>query len=76
MHVSNANFRGELEKPILVGLSCWLWQRRARTIREIAARLGVRLQLTQQLHGLRLDIECQVSGANVERFIGEFVRRC
>jgi hypothetical protein len=38
--------------------------------------MGVTLQLTQHIHGLRLEIECQVSGENVERFIGEFARRC
>jgi hypothetical protein len=64
-------------KPILVGLTCWRWQRsRAQAIIRLAQRLGVTLQLTERLHGLRREIECQVSGANVDRFIGEFVRRC
>jgi hypothetical protein len=63
-------------KPISVGLTCWLWERRTRAIRELGQRLGVTLQLTQHIRGLRRDIECQVSGKNVDRFIGEFVRHC
>lgn len=62
-------------KPIRVGLTCWLWERRERTIAQLAQRFGVTLRLTQHIHGLRREIECQVSGANVDRFIGEFVRR-
>lgn len=62
-------------KPICVGLTCWLWERRARTIAQLAEQFGVTLQLTQHIHGLRREIECQVSGENVDRFIGEFVRR-
>lgn len=65
-----------LTKPIAVGLTCWLWQRRARRIMRLAQSLGVNLQLTQRIHGLRREIDCQVSGENAERFIGEFVRRC
>ena len=65
-----------VSRPISVGLTCWLWQRRERTIAELAQRLGVTLKLTQHIHGLRREIECQVSGANVDQFIGEFVRRC
>jgi hypothetical protein len=65
-----------LGKPISLGLTCWLWQRRARTIMELAQRLGVTLKLTEHIHGLRREIQCQVSGDNVDRFIGEFVRRC
>ena len=63
-------------KPISVGLTCWLWERRTGAIRELGQRLGVTLKLTQHIRGLRRDIECQVSGKNVDRFIGEFVRRC
>ncbi len=63
-------------KPICVGLTCWLWERRARTIAQLAQSLGVSLEITQQIHGLRREISCQVSGRNVDRFIGEFVRRC
>jgi hypothetical protein len=63
-------------KPICVGLTCWLWQRRVRTIAQLAERTGVTLELTQRIRGLHRKIECQVSGKNVDRFIGEFVRRC
>ena len=64
------------DRPIAVGLTCWLWERRTRAIRELGQRLGVTLRLTQHIRGLRRDIECQVSGKNVDRFIGEFVRHC
>ncbi len=64
-------------KPISVGLSCWLWDwSRAQTIVQLAHRTGVTLQLTQHIHGLRREIECTVWGDNVDRFIGEFGRRC
>jgi len=63
-------------KPICVGVTCWLWQRPARRIAQAAQRCEVTLQLTQHIHGLRREIECRVSGKNVDRFIGEFVRRC
>jgi hypothetical protein len=63
-------------KPISVGMTCWLWQRRAARIVELAQRLDVKLQLTEHVHGLRREIQCQVWGANVDRFIGEFVRHC
>ncbi|MBL9186901.1 MAG: hypothetical protein JNK23_05440 [Opitutaceae bacterium] len=64
-------------KSISVGLTCWRWQRR-RTLRivELARQLEVNLQLNQRPRGLHRDIECQVSGKNVDRFIGEFMRRC
>ncbi|MCX6955946.1 MAG: hypothetical protein NTV51_27715 [Verrucomicrobia bacterium] len=57
-------------------MTCWLWERRERRIAELAKRLEVNVEVTQHIHGLRREIECQVSGENVERFIGEFVRRC
>ena len=64
-------------KPICVGLTCWLWERgRTRRIAELAQRMGVTVQLTQKFHGLHREIEAQVSGRNVDRFIGEFVRNC
>jgi len=66
----------ESGKPISLGLTCWLWERRERTIAQLAQRLGVTLKLTQHIRGLRREIECQVSGPNVDRFIGEFMRHC
>jgi hypothetical protein len=64
-------------KPICVGLTCWRWEsNRSQQIIRLAQRLGVTLQLTQKIHGLRRDIEARVSGKNVDRFIGEFVRHC
>jgi len=64
-----------ISKPISLGLTCWFWQiRRARRIKELGARLGVSLLLTEHIHGLRRDIRCQVSGKNVDKFIGEFAR--
>jgi hypothetical protein len=64
-------------KPICVGLTCWLWEmRKPKAILELAQKMGVTVQLTQKVHGLRREIEAQVSGQNVDRFIGEFVRNC
>ena len=64
-------------KPISLGVTCWRWEwHRARLIAETAAKLGVTLQLSQRVHGLHRDINCLVSGQNVDRFVGEFVRRC
>jgi hypothetical protein len=63
-------------KPITVGLTCWLWQRRAPRVIQLSRQLGVKLQITERVHGLRREIQCQVSGQNVDRFIGEFVRHC
>ncbi len=64
-------------KPISLGLTCWRWQRtRALRIVELAEHLRVNLELNQRPHGLHRDIDCQVSGKNVDRFIGEFMRRC
>jgi hypothetical protein len=63
-------------KPISVGLTVWLWQRREQTIAGLAQRLGVTLRLTQHIHGLRREIDGRVSGQNVDRFSGEFGRRC
>lgn len=64
-------------KPISVGLTCWLWQARRRwTMIQLARQFGVTLEITQHLHGLHLEIEGQVSGENVDRFLGEFARRC
>ena len=64
-------------KPICVGLTCWRWEtHRPQAIIRLAQSLGVTLQLTQKIHGLSREIEAQVSGQNIDRFIGEFVRRC
>jgi hypothetical protein len=61
---------------ISVGLTCWRWQRRrALRIIQLAEQLDVNLQMTQRGHGLRREIECRISGKNVDRFIGEFMRR-
>jgi len=43
---------------------------------ELATLTGVRLEMKERLHGLRRTIEGTVSGENVDRFIGEFGRRC
>ena len=60
-------------KPICVGLTCWRWQRtKPQAIRQLAQRLGVTVQLTEKIHGLRREIEAQVTGPNIDRFI----RRC
>jgi hypothetical protein len=64
-------------KPISVGLTCWLWQRKkARAMIELARLTGVRLELHEHWHGLRKTIEGSVSGENVDRFICEFGRHC
>jgi hypothetical protein len=64
-------------KPICVGLTCWRWQKtKARLILGLGQKFGVTIQLTERIHGLRREIEAQVSGANTDRFIGEFVRHC
>lgn len=66
-----------LAKPICVGLTCWRWQSsRAKNISELAQRLGVTLRLKQEMHGLHREIRAEVSGRNVDRFIGEFARHC
>lgn len=66
-------------KPICVGLTCWRWQKtKARVILGLGQRLGVKVQLTERITGLRRHIEAQVTGrmADTDRFIGEFVRHC
>ena len=63
--------------PISVGLSCWLWEReRVRRIVRLGEKWGVNLKLTQHIRGLRREVRCQITGPNVDRFIGEFARRC
>jgi hypothetical protein len=62
-------------KPIRVGLTCWRWERnRSREIQHLAQRLGVAVRVTEKTHGLHREIEAQVSGRNVDHFIGEFAR--
>jgi hypothetical protein len=74
---SHREFSRSQAKPISIGLSCWLWERgRSRQIKKLGAQMGVSLQLTERIHGLRRDIQCQVTGKNVDRFIGEFARHC
>ena len=64
-------------KPIRIGLTCWRWEwRRPQAIIRLGQRLGVTVQLTQKIHGLHREIEARVSGGNIDRFIGEFVRHC
>ena len=66
-------------KSISVGLTCWRWQKtKGRVILGLGQRLGVKVQLTERISGLRRHIEAQVSGrmADTDRFIGEFVRHC
>lgn len=64
-------------KPICIGLTCWRWQStKAQSIQRLAQRLGVTVRLTERIHGLRRDIEAQVTGQNTDRFLGEFVRHC
>jgi len=64
-------------KPICVGLTCWLWEmQKPKAIVELAHKMGLTVQLTQKVHGLHREIEAQVSGRTVDRFIGEFVRNC
>jgi len=64
-------------RPICIGLTCWRWEkRRPQAIVNLAERLGVNVRLTEKIHGLRREIEAEVSGVNTDRFIGEFVRTC
>lgn len=77
--MSSADFSNDSValKPISIGLTCWLWQRKkVRAMIELADLTGVRLELHEQWHGLRRTIEGTVSGKNVDRFLGEFGRRC
>jgi hypothetical protein len=77
METSTIPVESPVTKPICVGLTCWLWERdRTRQIVALAQRMGVTVKLTQKFHGLHREIEAQVSGRNVDRFIGEFVRNC
>jgi len=64
-------------KPICIGLTCWLWEwRRREAILQLARRLDVTVHMKQQIHGLHREIVAEVSGRNVDRFLGEFARNC
>jgi hypothetical protein len=64
-------------KPISIGLTCWRWQRSKRqAILGLASRLGVTVHLTEKISGFRREIQAEITGQNIDRFIGEFVRRC
>jgi len=77
MQPSATPFEKLPSKPISIGLTCWRWEsKRQQAILRLAQRLGVTVQLTEKIHGLHREIEAQVSGRNVDVFIGEFVRRC
>ena len=76
MNSLSAKIEASPGKPISIGLTSWLGQRRATRVIQVSQRLGVTLQLTEHIHVLRRDIQGQVSGRNVDRSIGEFVRPC
>jgi hypothetical protein len=62
-------------KPIRIGFTCWRWEtQRPKAILRLAQRLGVTVKLTEKSHGLHRDVEGQVSGRNVDHFLGEFAR--
>lgn len=64
-------------QPICVGVTCWRWDsKRTQTIISLGQKLGVTIKLTEKIHGLHRDIVAEVSGRNIDRFIGEFVRHC
>ena len=77
MDLSSAPLEPLPSKPICIGLTCWRWQsKKPQAILRLAQRLGVNVQLTQKIKGLHREIEGQVSGGDIDRFIGEFVRHC
>lgn len=62
-------------KPICVGFTCWRWQtKRPQALLQLAQKLGVNVTLSVKTRWLQRDIEAQVSGRNVDSFIGEFAR--
>lgn len=64
-------------RPISIGLTCWRWQsKKAQAISRLAQSFGVTLHLTERIHGLNREIEAQVSGGNIDRFLAEFARKC
>jgi hypothetical protein len=64
-------------RPIRVGFTCWRWEtQRPKAILRLAQRLGVNVTVTVKNRWLQRDVEAQVSGRNVDHFIGEFAKRC
>jgi len=62
-------------KPIRVGFTCWRWEtQRPKALLKLAQRLGVTVKVTVKNRWLQRDVEAQVSGRNVDHFIGEFAR--
>lgn len=62
-------------KPIRVGFTCWRWEtQRPKALVQLAQRLGVNLKLTVKNRWLQRDVEAQISGRNVDHFLGEFAR--
>jgi hypothetical protein len=62
-------------KPICVGFTCWRWDtKRPKALLQLAQRLGVNVKLSVKNRWLQRDIEAQVSGRNIDHFIGEFAR--
>jgi hypothetical protein len=77
MKQSATPFESAPTRPISIGLTCWRWQsNKARTIASLAQSLGVTLHLTEKIHGLNREIEAQVSGGDLDRFLTEFARHC
>jgi hypothetical protein len=77
MEQTNPPVQTPASKPICIGLTCWRWEkRRPEAILRLAQSLGVTVRLKEKIHGLHRDIEAEVSGRNIDRFIGEFVRHC
>ena len=62
-------------KPIRVGFTCWRWEtQRPKALLKLAQRLGVTVKVTVKNRWLQRDVEAQVSGRNVDHFLGEFAR--
>ncbi len=62
-------------RPIRVGFTCWRWEtQRPKEMVKLAQRMGVTVKMTVKNHWLQRDVEVQVSGRNVDNFIGEFAR--
>ncbi len=67
--------QSQSEKPIKIGFTCWLWERkRTREVLSLAQSLGLKVKVTEKINGLRREIEAQVSGTNVDSFVGRFAR--